>query len=298
MLAVSDYRVPAAQQHSKQLQISRYEQVASWLWALAICLAVLCLVLMVVLFRPFNSFQTHLVPVTWDEESGEDLQPEGAAEDYREPGVQDLADVHEPQLADSIAAISTAVSTVQALHEQYEGNAAEMGTGFGPGDRREKGLNTGSQADRPHERWQIRYSSVSRELYAKQLNFFGIELGAVSRATPTIRYVTELTADRPTRREGRKSLEERIFFSHRNDQMREWDKSLLVDAGESDDELESEFILVHFYPGAIREQLLEIEKAEIGDQAVGDIKRTTFGVKQTERGFEYYIIEIQMKSSR
>ncbi|MDB4724340.1 hypothetical protein OAF71_00965 [bacterium] len=221
--------------------------------------------------------------------------PEGIAEDFEEPGVEELAEVEEPQLADALEMVTDAVSTTRAAIEAVDGTAAQMGTGKGLGDRRTNGPGgPGNGRFNPAEHWVIQYTTASKEGYAAQLDAFGIEIGSLSKESTLIEYASKLSASKPSYRTGVRREEKRVFFKKPNNHpVTRWDKQLLTSSGAQT----SNRFIFNFYPPAAFLKLNAIEKARVQADKVRsqeDVKRTLFGVRNGSGGkLEYYLIDIK-----
>ena len=75
------------------------------------------------------------------------------------------------------------------------------GRGKGPGG---PGTSDGIPA---YERWEIRMSAANLDEYAKQLDFFKVEIGVAGGGSPNVDYVSNLAAAKPTVRVGDPNLE-------------------------------------------------------------------------------------------
>lgn len=227
----------------------------------------------------------------------EDLEgfenPEGVAEDFEEPGVEELADVEEPQLADALEMVTDAVSTTRAAIEAVDGTAAQMGTGKGLGDRRQSGPGGGGGGGgNPAEHWVVKYSTSSKEAYAAQLDYFKIEVGSLSKETSLIEYAYNVSAAKPSYRKGTRSEEKRVFFKKPNNHpVLRWDKAFLQAVNA---ETTNRYIFT-FYPPATVKKLYDLEKAALikeGKQ-IADVKRTIFSVTAAGGGgFVYRLTSI------
>ena len=214
--------------------------------------------------------------------------PEGIAEDFEEPGVEELAEVEEPQLADALEMVTDAVSTTRAAIEAVDGTAAQMGQGKGLGDKRQSGLGGGGTGKgNPAEHWVVKYSTTSKEAYAAQLDYFKIEIGALSKQTTGVQYAYNLSASKPSFREGTRREEKRVYFKKPNNHpVLRWDKQLLEAAGAS---TANKYIFT-FYPMATFQKLYNLEKAQLqrDGKQLTDVKRVTFTVEGKKGGgFEY-----------
>ena len=274
--------------------VSKYDQVSGMLTALILLIGFLFLVMgllylsKIVRYKP-KEVQTLLI----DDLPGNDDRPEGIADDFEEPGVEELADVPEPQLADAIAALTDAPSTQAAAIEAVDGNMKQMGTGKGLGDKRQRGPGGGGNADiiPDGERWAIRYTS-DEITYSIQLDYFGIELAALARGANTIQYAFNVSKDKPDQKTSFRGKEPRVYFMHRpGSKLRRWDDRLMTKAGIN---LKNK-IKVQFIPGRVRSILLGLESKAKGAKSLSQVKKTTFGVRAKGADFEYYVIDIKYR---
>ncbi len=276
---------------------SRYDMVSSLMVALVVLIGFVALLLFLIWLTQVIKFSPKKIEIeVIPELMGNNNNPEGLEEDFEEPGVEELPDVQEPQMADALEAVTDAVSTQRAAIEAIDGNVQEMGQGRGVGDRRDPGPGNGGNSNLvpEWERWQIRYSQKSPTEYGKQLDFFKIELGALSRDTSAISYATNLGAS-PKSRQGRRNIEKRIYFSYGDgNPLQKWDNDLLTAAGVAT----KGRILVQFYSIEARSSLLTKELAYMksqGQDNLENVLRTTFGVRSAGSGFEYYVIDMTFR---
>ena len=152
-----------------QTSVSTYDRVSGMVTALVIMLGSV----VVVEFLMWLSLREPEQRLTVEAELlgpelGEDERPEGEAQDIEEPG-SEFPEVETPQIADSLEALSTALSSVPASDRDVDGSATEMGAGRGLGTRGGGGSGNG-KGKSPWERWEIRYTTASKEAYAQQLD--------------------------------------------------------------------------------------------------------------------------------
>lgn len=268
-----------------QTSVSTYDRVSGMVTALVIMLGSV----VVVEFLMWLSLREPEQRLTVEAELlgpelGEDERPEGEAQDIEEPG-SEFPEVETPQIADSLEALSTALSSVPASDRDVDGSATEMGAGRGLGTRGGGGSGNG-KGKSPWERWEIRYTTASKEAYAQQLDSLGIVLGAISRDTPDIVYLENLSTT-PSTRSGRKSQEKRVFFNYNQGVLKDWDQQFMAQAGIN---LRNR-ILVQFYPPGLQTRLLELERGRLGGKELASVYRTVFGVRPGGGGFEFYVID-------
>ncbi|MEZ6106309.1 MAG: hypothetical protein R3B96_09390 [Pirellulaceae bacterium] len=257
--------------YTEETAISFYDQVSGLISAgvffLAFIVAVLFLLwLSVMASRARINTAVEVV----GPELGEDEKPEGEADDIEEPG-SEFPEVETPQLADALEALSSAVSNIAASDREVDGSAEAMGAGRGLGSRDGGGVGNGGRG--PWERWEIRYTTASRDAYAQQLDGLGIELerssgkDQPSSTSPICPAAWRLVAvPRARRSEFTSTTIEACFvtgiFSSRRRRVNLRDK-----------------LLVQFYPPTIQQTLLELERRKLGGRTVEEVYRTVFGVR-------------------
>lgn len=277
-----------------ETKVSAYDRVSGMLVALVVFFGLITLALFmlwltrVITFKPTPS---QVFPI--DDLKGRGEHAEGVAREFEEPGVEELADVQEPQLADAMEAVTNAPSPRSGAVQSIDGNAALMGTGKGLGDARSSGPGGGGDADAipEHERWEINYTTSSVRAYAAQLDFFEIELGAVHRSKSDIDYASNLSKSKPDRRAGYRDEESRIYFSHLNKQLRDYDRQLLEKAGAET----TGKLIVQFYPPKTFQLLLQAERQALGGKPWESLAKTVFGVRGSGGSFEYYVIRQEFR---
>ena len=139
-------------------------------------------------------------------------------------------------------------------------------------------------------RWEIRFDPGNTlETYAKQLDFFGIELG-VLLPDNQILYISELSKAQPTVRQGPADRETRYYFTWRQGELASADMELLHKAlGNQAQRLQDRLIL-KFLPDQWAAQLAELEKQHAADKN-RTIRKTRFGVRSAGEGYEFYVME-------
>jgi hypothetical protein len=130
--------------------------------------------------------------------------------------------------------------------------------------------------------------------YARQLDYFGIELGAIAK-NGQIQYASHLSQPRPERRIGKKSEEQRMTITWKRGNLSALDGKLLTKAGITT----TDKTFAHFYPIAVETRLLKLQKAYAGHDA-GEIRRTRFKIRsQTSdpQAFEFYVTEQDLRDA-
>ena len=213
--------------------------------------------------------------------------------------VPDTAEVS----ADSLDAVSDATDAAPADNSEASPDApatnqpfaaasmvtARSGSPFGTvggTGRPPIGFGGGKGRGFPREmRWFIKFvERGTLDEYAQQLEFFGIELGALMPDGKLI-LVNKLTAGTPTFRTVVNGQDEkRLYFTWKGGTRKTLDLQLFqkakVDATNA--------LIMHFYPVATENQLAVLEQ-QYKNRKAADIKKTYFSVRAAKQGFEFTI---------
>jgi hypothetical protein len=152
------------------------------------------------------------------------------------------------------------------------------GPGFGPGGT-EDGVAT-------WERWEIGLTAATLANYTRQLDFFEIELGIAGGGSPQVTYVSQLSHAKPRVRTGAPQDEQRLRFLHRRGALRDADRQLARQAGIDP----TDKVVFQFYSPDTHAVLLKLEYAAKGDRPIREVRRTTFGVRQVEDKYEFFVV--------
>lgn len=147
------------------------------------------------------------------------------------------------------------------------------------------------------ERWEIRFNVQGRTDYAKQLDFFGIELAAFGGGENVIESASNL-ASVPTRTVNRDpKSERRLYFSwKRSNPLVEFDRQLLAAAGVTT----SGRNVVRLIPQYLEQQLAQLEKQFCEDNGKvfpDDIAKTALESRANGDGFEFKIISQRYRTN-
>jgi hypothetical protein len=285
----------------RRLHASLYDRVSSGLLATLITVGTVVSLLLSVwlssrLFVPARK----AAPVQWAQinqegEGGGDGRATGGSQldtPSKEPVVgkdPETADVEE-----IVSGVDRAVATKAAEMEQPDLAEAmrqgSQGTGGGifggPGDGR--GLDRGKGRPGLPRHWEIAFPKGNTlEAYARQLDFFGIELGVLRRDS-TIVYAFHLAKPKPdTRVVGDpEKNENRYYLSWRDGDLQKADRALLARAGiQAEDQ-----VVLQFLPRETEEKLYLLEGSYRGLERK-KIGKTRFGVQPAGDGFAFYVLE-------
>lgn len=269
-------------------EVSQYERVSGGLTSGVIILGLVAIVVFAIWYSLLES--DRVVVTAIPALAGETSNPEGVAEDIEEPGVEEFPEVQEPMLAEALEAVDVA-STVRA-NDSVAGDAPFMGKGKGLGDSREQGFgNGGTDKSEPWKRWEINFKVTTLADYKQQLDDLGIQLGGAEKRGDTVVYVSNFTGNMQ-RSDGLKRSEKRIFFQHTKRQLRNWDLSILQEAGVQD---AADRMPVQFYPNELINKIYSLEATRMqadGREAV-QIKKTKFNIVGSAGNYDIAIDTIE-----
>jgi hypothetical protein len=165
-------------------------------------------------------------------------------------------------------------------------SAFTSGKGGGGGDGRGTGRGRGGPKEnipRP-QRWVIRFDGGNLKIYAKQLDFFKIELAAIGK-DDLVHYAFNLAKPKPDSRTGSPDEEKRLYMTWRSGPLQEADRTLLTRAGID----LSGRVIMQFYPAEVEQALARLERDYAAGKDVNDIRRTNFDVRQEGNQFQFVV---------
>lgn len=274
-----------------EIKVTLYDRLAGLLTAMLFLTGTGVALLLAIWLTTFVYVTPVSPPVEYVELGGGDPN-QGIAQELEEPGVEEMADVQEPQIAETLEALTAVMSDKAATLEAISGKSNLMGSGSGLGDSRAAGPGGGGNADvvPTWERWQVRFATNDIAVYARQLDFFQIELGAIGGGTPEVFYARNLSQATPTARQVPNGKEEtRLRFNYTDAIMKGLDRQLLTKAGIDATKKEP----LQFYPPETAALLAQAEQdyAAKNSKRIEEIRRTVFGVRPGGGGYEFFVIE-------
>jgi len=278
--------------HEPVLSVTRYDRLSAGVISLVIALGigVFGVVSWWLSTRPAQ--QEYLVPLEIvhlpggfeDGVEGETLlveSPDDPAEDAAPADTPQIADFS--QLPENVVEFSTHPVRQQAdaVFFSFDAPMGRPGSAHGTGHR-PLGSGGGEGGIPAEQRWFIRYGDESSlKEYASQLDFFGIELGALL-PTGELIYLSHFTAPHPMLRRTRSGKDEqRLMMTWQGGGRKAADLKLFSNAGVPVDRA----IFLHFYPPAVEQQLL-IKEFQYHRRRAQEIRRTYFLVTKSEDGFD------------
>ncbi len=184
------------------LRTTWFDSVTSFLMALVLFLGTLVLVLAVLWMLSEEPAENGPLPpekFVWGT-----VNPEGFQRDFLEPGVEEIVDLSEPNMQDSLLAVTAAVSHVAASAQSDQSNQPSLINQVGKqgehgdSDSRPPGPPDGTDAVVPRfERWQLNFTADDLASYARQLDHYEIELGLIGGGIQGLDYVSSLASKQP-----------------------------------------------------------------------------------------------------
>jgi hypothetical protein len=287
-----DTNVPSRQlatrlRQATNLQVSPYDRVSALLMATLILVSSATLLLSLIwLGQTFAMPSTQpRVVLTGASESDEDPPPGPMSCEVDEPNADELSVV--PPLMDltqSLVGLTTPSPLLERLAE------ADTRGGDGTGNdnvKRRKGPNR--IAESPPSAWELQFPATTIEDYARQLDFFGMELAVVGGGKSDIEYARAFTATMPVARTGNGADESRRYLLWRKGPLVEADRALLTRAGI----VHEGRVILKFVPGDVERQmaLLENEQAKSARRAPRDVTKTVFAIVGAPGSYQFVVAD-------
>ena len=191
-----------------------------------------------------------------------------------------------PAVEQQITAVLNAVGAAADLSDQLQmgtdigSSALPGGNPKGTGKHRNLGKGPGDGGGvKRQERWEISFDAGQTELeYARQLDFFGVELGAI--VDKQIYYVAKLATPTPAVKIAAGGPDDkRLYFSWRAGGRRQSDLNLLTKARVP---LAGSVVVLQFYPFETEQRLALLERNRLeqvkGHKDLRVVRKTKFNV--------------------
>ncbi len=274
-----------------QLTVNTYDRTATLLIALLILVGAAVSGLMVVFFatRQFPSMEP--IPVVPVEATSPNAN-QGLAEEPDPPGVEDAPDLAEPQLQDTLDALTAAASTKEVLlSDEMLDAEKEASKGQGLGDSRMAGPGGDGVVERvPRwQRWKIRFEPDSAGDFARWLDYHKIELGVLGRDNQ-VHYAYELSSSSPKSRRDDPRQENRGYTSAADGPM----PTLTNQLARKADIARHGSVVLLFYPFEVESLLYTSEKRYAEKNQMRDvnkIRETVFTVTKARDQFTFEVLD-------
>ena len=275
------------------LQAEKVDYVASLLMSLLIVVGGLALLLFVYWLTQTFTWQSGGIILEEERIAGRGDHAAGFERDIEPPGAEEVEELTEPTLENTLEVVTDAASTVAASIESVNSNSDLTVQGSGKGDSRPPGpLGEGDDIVPRYERWELKFQAKGLKPYAEQLDFYKIELACIG-GTASVDYASSLSTS-PVKRSGT-PLEEnkiqRLYFMWRADgPLKQYDAQLLSQAGIRTQGR----LMLRFIPKDLENKLAQAEMAfanSKGHKSVKEIAKTIFESRQASSGYEFVVLE-------
>jgi hypothetical protein len=272
---------PIAGQDS--LKITRYERVASLVLALLILVG-FAVTLLFMLWLTSSDFSSSAIEeLTWCELGDSNGLAIDTELETDVDGFAQQAGLDGPELQCTLATIAEAVTAKAALIQQplTDGQTGAEKEGPAGDDRLSR---TGPPPGGARRHWEVTFFDGNTvETYARQLDFFRIELGVLFPEN-RVKYAWNLSRRKPKRRSGPADQEQRYYLTWQKGQLRQADHELLEKAGIR----AGTRPILKFIPPELEGELARLEQQRAGESGKR-IRATYFAIRPKGRGYEFYV---------
>ena len=273
-----------------------FDKVSSWMISAVAFLAGLTVLLIIIwltnrLPPPPEPVPIEIVDLPGGFEDGnpdETPELESPEEEIPDPAIQETQD----EQAEISEMLETVVELSDSASQQVEmvissdasANSGKVGSASGTGGR-PLGSGPGKGGFPRDQRWFIKFNDSSVDEYAKQLDFFKIELGALFLQDGRLIMIKNLSGRTPAKRVLRTGKgEERLYMTWRGGKRKDADIALFKKAGED----ATGARLMHFYDPETEELLARTEIA-YRNRKPTEIRRTYFNVRKDGAGYKFVV---------
>lgn len=283
----------------EKLRISRFDIVTSFFMALILFIGTFVTMLFIIWLTSRWSFPPRPIEPIIENPAGRGENPEGFERDFEPPGAEEVEELMEPTLQDTIEAVTDAVSSVAASLVTTDTAATATTAGTGAGDSRPPGPpGEGDDIIPRFERWQLNFTARDVGVYAKQLDFYKIELGAIGGSIQGVDVAKNLSGSPQKYRVVDTESEKRLYFMWNSPSpLMQFDRQLLQKAGI---QLPNRQML-KFIPKDLENLLAQIEldySKSKGHPSVTEIAKTVFESKSEGSGYKFEVVSQRYRKPR
>jgi hypothetical protein len=283
----------------EKLRTSKFDAVSSMFLAIILFLGAFVFMLFIVWLTMRMPERVKPIAPIIENAAGRADNAEGFERDFEPPGAEEVEELMEPTLQDTIEAVTDAVSAVAASLDTMNTNASANTSGNGKGDSRPPGPEGEGEDIVPRfERWQLNFSAKGIKPYAQQLDHYGIELGTLGGGTQGVDYASNLSTRPKSRHNDDSKAEKRLYFMWATaSPLKEFDIQLLGQAGINTSGRQ----ILKFIPPDLENILARIEldyAATKGHNSVTEIAKTVFVSKPDGNSFKFEVSEQRYRTKR
>jgi hypothetical protein len=275
---------------TKTLRTQKVDIVASLLMSLLVIIGMVVFLLFVMWLTTTFTWKAGDIKIEEERVAGRGDHAEGFERDIEPPGAEEVEELTEPTLAETLEAVTEAASSVAAAIDSIDSNAVASTAGTGRGDSRPPGpLGEGDDIVPRFERWDLKFQAKDVKSYATQLDYYKIELGCIGRS-PLVDYASDFSGT-PQKRAGKGGEEKRLYFMWRTEgPLVAFDRQLLGNAGVATQGRQ----ILKFIPKELEDSLAQAEmKFAIskGHSKVKEIAKTVFESQPSSSGYEFVVVD-------
>ena len=276
------------------LKVTPYDRLSSGMIAVVIGLMLLTAYAIIYWWEVAPEKTEFLVPMEMVESPGgfEDGAPDETLKlespEDPDPNPTTAEEVLDPsevtETVDQVVQFSDkATEQAQDVMAQSTEPSGNPGSADGTG-RRGLGNGPGQGGIPAEQRWFIQYADrTSLDEYAKQLDYFGIEMGALLRGGELV-YMTGMSGSPNVRRATSGKGENRLYMTWQGGTRRDADEQLF----ERGNINAKGAVLFHFYPKKTEQMLLQLEY-NYAKRHAKEIRRTYFVVVKEGNGYTFVV---------
>lgn len=212
---------------------------------------------------------------------------ESPAEEIPDPAIAETQDdqVQIEELLETIVELSDSAQQMEAIESESSANSGKVGSASGTGGRPLGMGGSGKGGFSRAQRWRIKFDDGDLITYAKQLDFFNIELGALFKDGRLI-FIKDMSRPTPAKREVQTGDgEERLYMTWKGGSRKQADAAMFKKAGVPNAE---SAMLMHFYAPET-EQLLARTELAYRNRKTSEIRSTFFTVRKDGTGYKFVV---------
>ncbi|TWU34516.1 hypothetical protein [Novipirellula artificiosorum] len=283
----------------EKLRTSRFDAVTSLFMALILFIGTFVLMMFLIWVFSRLEFPPKPIKPIIENPAGRGENAEGFERDFEPPGAEEVEELLEPTLQDTIQAVTDAISNIAASLDTMNTSLSGDTLGSGRGDSRPPGpMGEGADIVPRGERWRLNFNATSLANYAGQLDFYKIELGAIGGSIQGVDVAGNLAGSPQKRRIVDTENEKRLYFMWTTPSpLMQYDRQLLQKAAIPLPNRQ----MLKFIPEQLENQLaqIEIEYATAkGHPSITEVAKTIFESKADGNGFKFEVIDQRYRKSR
>jgi hypothetical protein len=277
------------------MRTNKVDQTSSFLLSLVLLIGLAVFLLGLLFFMRSMTSAAKLVKLQ-QEPAGRGLNAEGLERDFDPPSAEEVEQLTEPAVEQTLQMVTEAISNISASLESIESSMNANNNGTGKGDSRQAGPEGEGERFVPiSERWELKFTARDRRNYALQLEFFKMNIGAIGGGITTVDYVTNV-ASAPKKNSGAsKDFKGKLYFMSTSlNVLEQYERQILQNA---DVPVNGRQIL-KFVPKETEDMLFQAEVAYYQEKRskevrIPDIAKTVFECRQKKKagGYEFVVID-------